>query len=227
MRPLIVKIAEEHFLETVIIQDASGFLSVVAPYLLPSLPAKDELEVTPLSRVFWRDLVEFRADGVISLRRRDNRDRSVPLIHLEIEHACSPWLGERLQPCREAMERYHECEILTIVLVLHGDRAGLVIEERPFRWMRFGLRGCDAREYLAREEPFAWAIAACMDPGDWSPLRHKQECFQHLETAIGLSRQRKHYLSRWFDIAIPLPREEQDELEMGLAEDHALLSRYW
>jgi hypothetical protein len=215
MRPLIVKIVEDCYLNDIITLDVLGFLRLVAPYLLPGLPAKEELDITRLSTHFWDYRAAYRADGVISITRlKDRRDPcGLPILHLEVEHAWSPRLGGRIEPCRRAMEKYHQREILTVALVLHGDRSGFLIEETPFRWLRFALPGCEAAQYLTRDEPVAWALAAAMDPGDWSPLQHKLECYRRLVMADGVAGKLRYLLEQWFALVIPLPDQQQDALE--------------
>jgi len=229
MRPLLVKILEDHYLNLIITLDVLGFLRLVAPYLLSGLPDKRDLEITPLSGTFWgTDSTEYRADGVISIRRRKDRDDfGLPLLHVEVEHAWSARLGERLEPCRRAMEEYHQQEVLTVAIVLRGDRSGFVVEEAPFKWLRFALPGCGAKEYLARAEPVAWALAARMDPGEWSPLRHKLECYRRLDAAPDLDDHLREFLERWFEVAVPLPGEEEDELDRLLESESGYRTRHF
>jgi hypothetical protein len=49
-----------------------------------------------------------------------------------------------------------------------------------FRYVSFGLAGCQAAEYLARPEPLAWALAAVMDPGSLSRAELKMACLRRI-----------------------------------------------
>jgi hypothetical protein len=205
VKPLEWTFLEYYYLKWILQFDFLGFLRLVAPYLLTDFPDDDELDVTFLDQEFWNfNSGVLWADGIIGIRRRSRRKKGydLPIVHLELEHAYSSRLGERLAPCHRAIARRHESEILTVAVVLRGDRSGFVIEEEPFRWLRFALPGCDAEEYLARDEPVAWAFAARMNPGAWSPERLQRECLQRLDRAPGLDGRLHAFLEGWFEEGI-------------------------
>jgi hypothetical protein len=52
-----------------------------------------------------------------------------------------------------------------------------------FRYVAFGLAGCDAAEYLARPEPLAWGLAALMRRGPLTRPELKLACLSRIAAA--------------------------------------------
>jgi hypothetical protein len=115
------------------------------------------------------------------------------LIHIEVEARATSGMGERLWLYRRQIQAIHGGQILSIVLYLDRGEAGIrvatLFEEAPdeglegFRYMAFGLAGCDAAEYLARPEPLAWGLAALMRPGKLTRPALKLSCLRRIATA--------------------------------------------
>ncbi len=116
------------------------------------------------------------------------------LIHVEIEARATRGMGERLWRYRNQILARYDTPVLTIVLYLKRGRPGVFLKIREsnlgpdfpgFRYVSFGLAGCQAAEYLARPEPLAWALAALMQPGTLSRAELKVACLRRISGLRG------------------------------------------
>jgi len=115
------------------------------------------------------------------------------LVHVEIEARSRPGLGLRLAGYYMQLCLRHGRPVVPIVLCLRRGRAGVSVEQVSdtrlgpeiacFRYYAFGLAGCRAEDYLAREEPLAWALAALMQPAALRPAEHKLACLRRIAAA--------------------------------------------
>lgn len=115
------------------------------------------------------------------------------LIHTEVENRASRGIGERIRSYQRWIQTRHDGQILSIVLFLHGGRAGICEETitgdlagpglPAFRYLSFGLSRCRAAEYLEKPEPLAWALAALMDCRPWSRAELKMRCIARIAKA--------------------------------------------
>jgi hypothetical protein len=120
-------------------------------------------------------------------------NRESLLIHVEVEARATPAMGRRLWLYRHQIQAVHSSRILSIALYLHRGRTGIqapaLFEEAPipsletFRYISFGLAGCDAAEYLLRPEPLAWSLAALMRPGALTRPALKLACLHRIAIA--------------------------------------------
>jgi hypothetical protein len=102
-------------------------------------------------------------------------------------------MGRRLWRYQSQIEGVHDSEVLSIVLYLRRGKAGVQVaalfEEalvpglEGFRYIAFGLAGCEAAEYLLRPEPLAWGLAALMRPGAFTRPALKLACLRRIATA--------------------------------------------
>jgi len=123
---------------------------------------------------------------------RADRSKAL-LVHVEIEAQARKSMGKRLRNYHRLIQTSHHEQILSIALYLRGGKRGVreeVLEEdlvgpglSAFRFLAFGLEKCSAREYLARPEPLAWALASIMDPRPWGRARLKLGCLQRIHEA--------------------------------------------
>ncbi len=119
-------------------------------------------------------------------------DRTL-LVHVEVEARARPDMGRRLWRYRRQIQAIHESHVLSIVIHLKRGRPGvrlLALDEdflgpdlADFRYVAFGLAGCDAAEYLARPEPLAWGLAALMRPGSLTRPDLKLACLSRIAAA--------------------------------------------
>lgn len=86
-----------------------------------------------------------------------------------------------------------------------------------FRYFAFGLSRSQAREYLARPEPLAWALAALMRRGGRSPEHHKLACLQPIARAE-IDDARKVLLASCVETYVQLNESEREAYETLL--DH-------
>jgi len=61
--------------------------------------------------------------------------------------------------------------------------AALGPELLRFSYYSFGLARCRADEYLVKDQPLAWALAALMRRGSMSRAEHKMACLRRIVAA--------------------------------------------
>jgi hypothetical protein len=162
----------------------------------------------------------------VPLRRGGGRSL---LVHVEIEARAKRKIGERLRDYHDWIHTHHPGQILSVVVFLKDGRGG-VQEERleedfagpglpTFRYLSFGLRRCLAAEYLVRREPLAWALAALMNPGDWSRARLKWNCLQRI-TGVPLEDAKRRDLVYCIESYLQLTSREAAEFaSLGVLEE--------
>jgi hypothetical protein len=170
----------------------AGFLRLVAPEMAERLdlsaPVFLDKELTAFDPPARSRLVDLLAR--IPLKGAPGRNL---LIHTEVESRARRGMGERIRSYQRWIQTHHDGQILSIVLFLHGGRAG-VCEETidgelagpglpAFRYLSFGLSRCRAVEYLEKPEPLAWALAALMDRRPWSRAELKMRCLARIREA--------------------------------------------
>src|SRR4029079_3721261 len=94
------------------------------------------------------------------------------LIHVEIEARFSPKLGPRLADYYMQVRLRHRRPVLPIALCLRRGKPGITLqaivdadlgpEIGCFRYYTLCLEKTRAEDFLARDEPLAWALAALM-----------------------------------------------------------------
>jgi predicted transposase YdaD len=119
-------------------------------------------------------------------------DRSL-LVHVEVEARARPDIGVRLWHYRRQIQAVHDSHVLSIVIYLQRGRAGVqmhALDEdllgpdlADFRYVAFGLAGCDAAGYLVRPEPLAWGLAALMRRGSLTRPELKLACLGRIAAA--------------------------------------------
>jgi hypothetical protein len=142
------------------------------------------------------------------------------LIHVEIEARAKPGMEERLWRYRNQILSRYDTPVLTILLNLARGHPGVCLKTRKsdlgpdfpgFRYVSFGLAGCQAAEYLACPEPLAWALAAVMDPGLLSHAELKMACLRRIAGLRG--RFDSYLLVNCVENYLQLVDEEAVELE--------------
>ncbi len=183
-----------------------------------------------LSRAVFLDK-EFFTDWRKGTRRELDLLAKVPLrkrrrehlfVHVEIEARATDGMGKRLRDYRGQIQARHNCRILSIVVYVQRGKPGIhreALEDdvlgadlEAFRYVSFGLAGCNATEFLVRPEPLAWALAALMDPGSQSRAEHKLACLRKIASA-GLNDVQRLLLVDCVEYYIQLTPEEAREFQ--------------
>jgi len=148
------------------------------------------------------------------------------LIHVEIESRARESMKQRLWGYYMQIRLKYKLLVLPILVNLRGGRPGVelvAVEEgfEPlatgmFRYRALGLSGCRAADWLVRPEPLAWALAALMDPGEWSRAEHKVECLRRVQQG-GVAGFSKDVLLHWIDSYVQLAGEDAAEFRRLLA----------
>jgi len=116
------------------------------------------------------------------------------LVHVEIEARSRPDVGLRLARYHMQIRLRHGRPVLPILLRLRGGRPGIHFESMVgselgpeivrFSYYSFGLARSRAEEYLAKDQPLAWALAALMKrPRSMSRAEHKMACLRRIHAA--------------------------------------------
>jgi len=139
------------------------------------------------------------------------------LVHVEIESEASATMNQRLWMYYMQIRLRHDLLVLPILVNLRGGRPGVgleILEEGieplatgTFRYRVLGLSGCEAEDWLTRPEPVAWAFAALMRPGKWSPAELKLHFLRRV-AAWGVTGFRKEVLVNWIETYVQLSEEE-------------------
>lgn len=152
------------------------------------------------------------------------------LIHVEIERHWSAAMARRLWHYHLAIRLRHRRPVISLVIYLRGGDGGIHRntwqEELPpelrvptpvtFTYHSFALAGCEAKEYLERPEPLAWALAALMR-SDLEPERHKLECMCRILHAP-VNRARRYLLVHCIETYLPLDSEQERSFRAMLIE---------
>jgi len=116
------------------------------------------------------------------------------LVHVEVEARFRPEMGLRLAGYAMQIRLRHGCPVVPILLCLRRGRPGIHLEETAvdteigpeiwrFRFYSLCLEGSPAEEFLARDQPLAWALAALMRPESMSRAQHKLACLRRIAKA--------------------------------------------
>ena len=142
------------------------------------------------------------------------------LVHVEIESRARGTMKQRLWGYYMQIRLKYHLLVLPILVNLRGGRPGveLVAFEEGFeplstgmfRYRALGLSGCRAAEWLLRPEPVAWALAALMDPGEWSRAELKVECLRRVQQ-WGVAGFGKEVLVNWIETYVQLSGEDAVE----------------
>jgi hypothetical protein len=200
----------------------AGFLRLVAPELAGRL----ELTAAMFLDKEFVSAAPPRTRGIADLLARVplvGTDRFL-LVHIEIEARARSGMGTRLRDYHRAIQGRHDDPVLSIVVYLKGGRGGICEQGldgdltapglTSFRYLSFGLSRCSAAEYLAKDEPLAWALATFMHRGSWSRAALKRFCLTRIAAGVLEDRER-------FELANCV--ETYLELAPGEAEEFSLL----
>jgi hypothetical protein len=120
-------------------------------------------------------------------------DGRTALIHVEIEARTRPEMGSRLAGYHMQIRLRHGKPIVPVLVRLRGGQPGVHFETvvdaalgpeiLRFSYYSFGLARCRAEEYLAKDQPLAWALAALMRRGSMRRAEHNMACMRRIATA--------------------------------------------
>jgi len=150
-----------------------------------------------------------------------NPDRKA-LIHVEIEARCRPEMGSRLAGYYMQIQLRYGLPVLPILLCLRRGRPGVHLElvaegafgleVGRFTFYSFGLAKSLAEEYLTKDQPLAWALAALMRSESMSRAQHKLACLRRI-AAASLADLDRLQLVNCVETYLQLDDREAEELE--------------
>jgi hypothetical protein len=145
------------------------------------------------------------------------------LIHVEIEARSRKEMGARLAGYHMQIRLRHGKPIVPVLIRLHGGQPGVRLEAEVdealgpeilrFSYYSFGLARCRAEEYLAKDQPLAWALAALMGRGSMRRAEHKMACLRRIATAR-LDELRRFLLVNCVETYLQLKGRDAEEMEM-------------
>jgi hypothetical protein len=144
------------------------------------------------------------------------------LVHIEIEARFRPEISPRLAGYAMQLRLRHGRPVLPLLLCLRRGRAGISLEEAVvselgleiwrFRYYSLGLEKCPAEDFLARDQPLAWALAALMRPATLSRAEHKMACLRRIASA-SLNDLPRFLLVNCVETYLELEGRDAEELE--------------
>lgn len=183
-----------------------------------------------LDRELYTDLLEGeerRLDLVAEVHTTGGRAELL-VVHVEVEARARKAMGRRMWRYAMQLRLRHRKPVVPVVLYLRGggeDVSAVTVEERfegqhlaSFTYFAFGLSKSDARKYLGRPEPLAWALASLMRRRNLSPARHKYTCLRRIARA-DLDDAGRFLLANCVETYIELDGEAQEDYERLLAAD--------
>ena len=162
------------------------------------------------------------------------------LIHVEIEARSGPQIGPRLAGYYMQIRLRHGKPVLPIAICLRRGRPGIQFESvvdadlgpeiGRFCYYSFGLARSRAEDFLARDQPLAWALAALMRPDSFSRAEHKMACLRRIATAR-LTELHQFLLVNCVETYLQLTGRDAEELEAlqagGTAEEVRAMRMTW
>ena len=200
----------------------ADLLRLAAPEALARLDLDKAVFVDKEAFTDWPDGDRREMDLLAEAPARHD-DRRI-LLHVEIEAEASAGMAERLWKYYMQLRLRHGLQVVPILVNLRGGRPGLhrklLVEgfepgTAQFRYRAFSLAGCRAEEYLSATEPLAWALAAVMRRGRWSPDEHKMECMKRI-AAADLVPSRRWLLAKWVETYLQLKGRDAEEYQRKL-----------
>jgi len=144
------------------------------------------------------------------------------LVHVEIEARYRPELRARLAGYYMQLRLRHGRPILPIAICLRRGRPGIHRESVAdddlgeeigcFRYYAFGLENSRAEDFLTRDQPLAWALAALMRPETLSRAEHKMACLRRI-AAAKLDGLQRFLLVNCVETYLQLAGRDAEELE--------------
>jgi hypothetical protein len=167
----------------------SGFLRLVVPAIAERL---DMARATFLDKELLAEQPAGNREADLLARVPVHGDGTL-LIHVEIEARARSRMPHRLRAYASRIQALYGEQVLSILVNLRGGKPGIhqaalddglsAPELSSFRYVVFGLSGCQGPGYLALDEPVAWALAAVMKTGGVSRPAYKLACQTRIAAA--------------------------------------------
>jgi hypothetical protein len=151
------------------------------------------------------------------------------LVHVEIEARSQAQMGTRFAGYYMQIQLRHGRPVVPILLCLQRGQPGVHFnsvvdaalgpEIGRFSYYSLALSRMLAEEYLAKDQPLAWALAALMRPGSMSRAEHKLACLRRIAAASLTDRQRQP-LVNCVETYLELEGRDAEELEALQAAGH-------
>jgi hypothetical protein len=211
--------AHDPLFKTLLRDFFGDFLSLAVSEMAPQVNAA---RATFLDKELFTDGPQARrreVDLLVRVRRRGLRGPL--LVHVEIEARARSGIARRLRAYSAQIQARHDAPVLSVLLTLRGGKPGPCIEIvedglggphlSPFRYVSFGLSGCRAADYLEKEVPLAWGLAALMDHRPLSRAQHKLACLRRIAGG-DLTDQQRFLLVNCVETYLQLSAAETEEL---------------
>jgi hypothetical protein len=221
-------VVHDQLFKTLLRRFFADFVRIVLPAPMSRRLRLDEPRF--LDRELFTDLVEGeerRLDLVAQVETAEG-EAELFVVHVEVEARARKTMGRRMWRYAMQLRLRHRKPIVPIVLYLRGgpaDVAAVTIEDRfedqhlaSFTYFAFGLSRSDARAYLDRPEPLAWALAALMRRRELSPARHKLACLRRIARAA-IDDAGRFLLVNCVETYVQLNDEARAEYEQLLADE--------
>ena len=219
----------DHFFKQLLTSHLADLIRIVEPKLLSRLRVEG---ATPLPTEFFSELTggEQRAiDLLFRVPLRRGRLQCVA-IHVEIEARFARAMALRMAEYYMLARLRCQMPIVPIVVNLKGGPPGVTrrshrevvakIEMARFHYYNFSLAPSRAEEFLARDEPLSWALAALMR-SDMSAVEHRRACRLRIGEAA-LDDSARHLLANCVDTYLQLNREQQEEYRAMVMVDESI-----
>jgi hypothetical protein len=167
-------------------------VALVAPELVPRLELTSWTLLDKETFTDWPKGKRREVDLLARVALADGSQRTA-LIHVEIEARYRPEIGRRLGGYYMQIRLRHNLPVVSIALCLRGGPPGISMGSlvdaelgttaNHFHYHLFCLEGSRAEDFLARDQPLGWALAALMRPETLSRAEHKMACLQRIAAA--------------------------------------------
>ena len=150
------------------------------------------------------------------------RSDRTALVHVEIEARSQAQMGPRFAGYYMQIQLRHGRPVVPILLCLQRGHPGVHFnsvvdaalgpEIGRFNYFSLALSRMLAAEYLAKDQPLAWALAALMQRGAMSRAEHKMACLRRIAAAALTDRQRQP-LVNCVETYLQLTGRDAEEME--------------
>jgi hypothetical protein len=195
-------------------------VTLVAPELAPRLHLTPWTFLDKETFTDWPKGKRREVDLLAKVALADGSRRTA-LIHVEIEARYRPEIGRRLNGYSMQIRLRHNLPIVPFALCLRGGPPGISLGSvtdvelgattNHFRYYLLCLEGSRAEDFLSRDQPLGWALAALMKPETLSRAEHKMVCLRRI-AAAPLDDLRRFLLVNCVETYLQLTGRDAEEL---------------